>query len=271
ENQKLWGGRFSETTSPCLEKLNCSLNLDKRMFEEDIEGSKAYANALKGIKLLTEKEAKVICDGLDLVKKEWIEGNFKIMIGDEDIHTANERRLKATIYVFHSNFYLKELIGGPATKLHVGRSRNDQVVTDMKLWLKSNLRKLDAHLRDLISVIVTRASHEIEVMMPGYTHLQRAQPVRWSHYLLSHAWNLKNDSDRLEEILKRISIMPLGSGALAGNPFNIDRISHFGVDIGKVWNYENSIEQYQAVGGTSKSSVIGQIEKLRTWLTKNNF
>ncbi|KAJ8952059.1 hypothetical protein NQ318_010969 [Aromia moschata] len=208
---KLWGGRFTESTNPSLEKLNRSIDLDKRMFEEDIEGSKAYAKALNGIGLLTSTEVQAIHNGLEIVAKEWREGLFEIHQGDEDIHTANERRLK-------------ELIGSPATKLHVGRSRNDQVVTDMKLWLKSNLKRLDLHLRELISVIVSRASHEIEVMMPGYTHLQRAQPIRWSHYLLSHAWNLKNDSDRLEEILKHIDIMPLGSGALAGNPFNIDRV-----------------------------------------------
>ncbi|KAJ8984439.1 hypothetical protein NQ317_012503 [Molorchus minor] len=211
EHDKLWGGRFADSTNSSLEKLNCSLGLDKRMFKEDVDGSKAYAKALNNIKLLTLEEAKQICDGLDIVQKEWKEGIFVIKDGDEDIHTANERRLK-------------ELIGSPATKLHVGRSRNDQVVTDMKLWLKSNLEILDLGLRNLIFIILNRATNEIEVMMPGYTHLQRAQPVRWSHYLLSHAWNFKNDSDRLGEILKHINVMPLGSGALAGNPFNIDRI-----------------------------------------------
>ncbi|KAJ8922674.1 hypothetical protein NQ315_007706 [Exocentrus adspersus] len=212
ENHKLWGGRFTDATSPCLEKLNRSIDVDKRMYEEDIEGSKAYAKALQSIRLLTVEEVEAICDGLDIVKREWKEGVFEVLHEDEDIHTANERRLK-------------ELIGAPATKLHVGRSRNDQVVTDMKLWMRLNLRRLDEYLRNLISTILYRASHETEIMMPGYTHLQRAQPVRWSHYLLSHAWNLKNDSDRLGEILRRINVMPLGSGALAGNPFNIDRIN----------------------------------------------
>jgi argininosuccinate lyase len=229
ENNKLWGGRFTESTDANLEKLNSSINFDKRMFAEDIEGSKAYASALKKINLLSEQETSLICDGLDKVKIEWEKNVFETKHGDEDIHTANERRLQ-------------EIIGEPASKLHVGRSRNDQVVTDMKLWLRTHLKELGNTVRSLIKVIVDRSSHEVDIMMPGYTHLQRAQPVRWSHYLLryvvqrddaisvdmtslSHAWNLKKDCDRLDDILKLINVMPLGSGALAGNPFNVDRIS----------------------------------------------
>lgn len=143
------------------------------MYSEDIQGSQAYAQALLKIDLLTEKEANSICQGLEKVKIEWDNKEFLIKDGDEDIHTANERRLK-------------ELIGEPATKLHVGRSRNDQVVTDMKLWLKKNLECLSRKLKDLIVEIVNRSSHEIDIIMPGYTHLQRAQPVRWSHYLLRY-------------------------------------------------------------------------------------
>ncbi|XP_044265833.1 argininosuccinate lyase isoform X1 [Tribolium madens] len=210
EHKKLWGGCFSTSTDPNLEKLNSSITFDKRMYAEDIEGSKAYAEALKKINLLTEHETSLICKGLDRVKIEWDQNLFETKEGDEDIHTANERRLK-------------EIIGEPATKLHVGRSRNDQVVTDMKLWLRRHLQDLDKIVKSLIKVIITRSAHEIDIMMPGYTHLQRAQPVRWSHYLLSHAWNLKKDCDRLDDIVKLINIMPLGSGALAGNPFNVDR------------------------------------------------
>ncbi|KAG5898616.1 hypothetical protein JTB14_020992 [Gonioctena quinquepunctata] len=211
-NHKLWGGRFSESTSASLEKLNSSIALDRRMYSEDIDGSKAYAEALRKIDLLTSKETEDICRGLDTVKDEWKSGTFEIKNGDEDIHTANERRLK-------------EIIGEPATKLHVGRSRNDQVATDMKLWLMSNSITLKEGLKNLISKTVSRASQELDVIMPGYTHLQRAQPVRWSHFLLSHVWSLKNDCDKLDYIRKQTSSMPLGSGALAGNPFNIDRIS----------------------------------------------
>ncbi|CAH1122484.1 unnamed protein product [Ceutorhynchus assimilis] len=212
ESHKLWGGRFTRTTDPKLEKLNCSLNLDRRMYAEDIEGSQAYARGLSKIGLLTEMENDQICSGLDEIKIEWDHNEFIVKSGEEDIHTTNERRLK-------------ELIGEPATKLHVGRSRNDQVVTDMKLWLKTNLAALEVTIKDFIQIIVNRSLKEIDIIMPGYTHLQRAQPVRWSHYLLSHAWNLKNDCDRLENNFKLLDIMPLGSGALAGNPFNIDRES----------------------------------------------
>lgn len=211
ESHKLWGGRFKGMVDPKLEKVNQSLNFDKRMYAEDIDGSKAYAKALQKVHLLTETEVESICDGLDRIKIEWSKNEFTIKSGDEDIHTANERRLK-------------ELIGEPATKLHVGRSRNDQVVTDMKLWLKKNLSDLEELIRQLITVIVKRSTEEIDVIMPGYTHLQRAQPVRWSHYLLSHAWTLKNDCNRLENSNKLLDKMPLGSGALAGNPFNIDRL-----------------------------------------------
>ncbi|XP_048522508.1 argininosuccinate lyase-like, partial [Dendroctonus ponderosae] len=210
ESQKLWGGRFVKPTDPKLEKLNCSLAVDKRMYAEDIEGSKAYAHALQNINLLTEDEEAQICQGLDKIRIEWDNTEFVTLSEDEDIHSSNERRLK-------------ELIGEPATKLHVGRSRNDQVVTDMKLWMKTNLAVLRKAVEELIHVIVKRALQEIDVIMPGYTHLQRAQPVRWSHYLLSLAWNLKNDCDRLDSNVHLLDILPLGSGALAGNPFNINR------------------------------------------------
>ncbi|KAL1495049.1 hypothetical protein ABEB36_010530 [Hypothenemus hampei] len=211
ESHKLWGGRFSSETNPKLEKLNSSLHLDRRMYAEDIEGSKAYAVALEEIHLISNSEKEDICQGLDRIRIEWDKNEFITKNGEEDIHTTNERRLK-------------ELIGEPATKLHVGRSRNDQVVTDMKLWLKTNLATLKNAIRLLIDTIVTRSLKEIDVIMPGYTHLQRAQPIRWAHYLLSHAWSLKNDYDRLLNNFQLLDVMPLGSGALAGNPFNIDRL-----------------------------------------------
>ncbi|XP_069703021.1 argininosuccinate lyase [Periplaneta americana] len=207
---KLWGGRFSEKTAVLLEKLNASITYDKRMWNEDIQGSQAYAHALKNAGLLTEEEEQAIQDGLKLVSQEWKQDEFKLLPSDEDIHTANERRLK-------------ELIGIPATKLHTGRSRNDQVVTDMRLWMRARLAKLKFYIHDLTQILVKRAKAEVGILMPGYTHLQRAQPVQWSHWLLSHAWNLKEDCDRLIQLQERVNIMPLGSGALAGNPFSINR------------------------------------------------
>ncbi|GLV34240.1 Argininosuccinate lyase [Carabus blaptoides fortunei] len=209
-SHKLWGGRFTSSTDPTLEELNASLHIDRRLYAEDIAGSQAYARCLNKTNLLTDAETKSICDGLDKVKEEWASGNIEVKPGDEDIHTLNERRLK-------------ELIGVPATKLHVGRSRNDQVITDMKLWLCKALKDMHANVLNMIEVMMMRAVKEVDIIMPGYTHMQRAQPVRWSHWLLSHTWNLKADADRLTQIMQNVNIMPLGSGALAGNPFSIDR------------------------------------------------
>jgi argininosuccinate lyase len=144
------------------------------------------------------------------VAEEWAQGTFVLQEGDEDIHTANERRLT-------------EIVGAVGGKLHTGRSRNDQVATDVRLWLRDAITGLAGYLRQLIGVALDRAEGEIELLMPGYTHLQPAQPIRWSHWLLSHASAWQRDAQRLDEVAARTNIMPLGSGALAGNPFPIDR------------------------------------------------
>ncbi|GJQ71237.1 hypothetical protein Trydic_g10979 [Trypoxylus dichotomus] len=229
--QKLWGGRFTNTTDCLLEKLNSSIDLDRRLYNEDIEGSKAYSRVLVSSKLLSQEESNLICEGLDQIKIEWTRNEFVIKEGDEDIHTANERRLK-------------ELIGDVAAKLHVGRSRNDQVITDTRLWLRNAFGELEELLKHLIKVIANRSVEEVDIIMPGYTHLQRAQPVRWAHFLLSHAWNFKSDSDKLQDMYKRTNVMPLGSGALAGNPFYIDRMK-LAHDLGFETVTQNSM---QAVG-----------------------
>lgn len=228
EGSKLWGGRFTGATDPVMERFNESLSCDKRMWQVDIDGSKAYARCIHNAKLLTQEEMTAIISGLDKVAEEWSGGKFEIKPGDEDIHTANERRLK-------------ELIGEAAGKLHTGRSRNDQVVTDMRLWMREALNELKLHLVQFLQVMVARAKSEIEVLMPGYTHLQRAQPVRWSHWILSYAWSLKRDVERLCQLQERANICPLGSGALAGNPFNIDRDS-LAADLGFAGITDNSLD-----------------------------
>jgi argininosuccinate lyase len=144
------------------------------------------------------------------VHAEWASGKFVIQPSDEDIHTANERRLG-------------EVIGAAAGKLHTGRSRNDQVATDVRLWLRDELTELRGHLLKLIQTATERAAAEADILMPGYTHLQPAQPVRWGHWLMSHAWSWQRDADRLADVLKRVNVMPLGSGALAGHAFGLDR------------------------------------------------
>ena len=148
--------------------------------------------------------------GLSAVAAEWAAGAFVVREGDEDIHTANERRLG-------------ELVGPVGGKLHTGRSRNDQVATDTRLWLLGALRALRRHTRSLIRVAVERAEGEADVLMPGFTHLQSAQTVRWSHWLLAHAAAWQRDDERLGEVAARAARLPLGSGALAGNPFGVDR------------------------------------------------
>lgn len=203
-------GRFSGETDPLMEQFNASLPYDKRMWREDIQGSVAYAAALGRAGLLQADEVKSLQDGLALVGKEWEAGTFEIKAGDEDIHTANERRLT-------------ELIGAVGGKLHTGRSRNDQVVTDVRLWLRAEIKALIANMRDLIATATDRAEKEMDYIMPGYTHLQRAQPIRWSHWMLCYASQWRRDVERLENIYTRVNMMPLGVGALSGHPFGIDR------------------------------------------------
>uniref|UniRef100_A0A2K6GSY9 Argininosuccinate lyase n=1 Tax=Propithecus coquereli TaxID=379532 RepID=A0A2K6GSY9_PROCO len=210
ESGKLWGGRFVGAVDPIMEKFNASIAYDRHLWEVDVQGSKAYSRGLEKAGLLTKAEMDQILQGLDKVAEEWAQGTFKLNPSDEDIHTANERRLK-------------ELIGETAGKLHTGRSRNDQVVTDLRLWMRQTCSTLSALLWELIRTMVDRAEAERDVLFPGYTHLQRAQPIRWSHWILSHAVALTRDSERLLEVQKRINVLPLGSGAIAGNPLGVDR------------------------------------------------
>ncbi|XP_076171353.1 argininosuccinate lyase isoform X2 [Ptiloglossa arizonensis] len=182
------------------------------MYAEDIQGSIAYAKAIRKADLLSEEELLCMVEGLEKVKAEWDKNQFAIHAEDEDIHSANERRLS-------------ELIGNVAKKLHTGRSRNDQTVTDTKLWLRKSIDELLTKLTKLIEVIVNRSEKDLDILMPGYTHMQRAQPVKWSHWLLSYAWYARADVERLYEIRRRVNVLPLGSGAIAGNPFQIDRRS----------------------------------------------
>ncbi|KAF9053201.1 argininosuccinate lyase [Panaeolus papilionaceus] len=208
--QKLWGGRFTGKTDPLMHAFNQSLKYDQRMHAADIKGSIAYAKSLTLVGILTaEEEAKMI-KGLEAVGKEWADGVFEPKEDDEDIHTANERRLS-------------ELIGPLGGKLHTGRSRNDQVATDMRIWLLEEANTIKDYLKALVNVLVERADKEQSALLPGYTHLQRGQPIRWSHLLLSYAFSLNTDLGRLKELIPRISVLPLGSGALAGNPFVVDR------------------------------------------------
>ncbi len=206
----LWGGRFSGKLDPAAWVLNASLPFDKRLAKQDVQGSIAWAAALAKTGILTDDEAKSIITGLQAVGAEFESGVFAFVEADEDIHTATERRLG-------------ELIGPLAGKLHTGRSRNDQVATDFRLWMLAALPTLDTAIAGLQATFIARAESDKDVLMPGYTHLQRAQPILLSHWWLSHFWPLQRDRERLADLRKRVAILPLGSGALAGTAFPVDR------------------------------------------------
>jgi argininosuccinate lyase len=193
-------------------RLNASLPFDWRLWDADITGSVAWANAIQRAGLLTTAERDALVAGLAAVRAE-IAADPPAAFAradDEDIHTFVERKLT-------------ERIGPVAGKLHTGRSRNDQVATDVRLWLRSQAAGLDAALADLIRAACDRAEAELDVLMPGYTHVQPAQPIRWSHWLLSRAWPWQRDRERLADLVKRVNVSPLGAGALAGCPFAVDR------------------------------------------------
>jgi len=207
----LWGGRFSTKLNDQAWDLNSSLPVDQRMAIQDVDGSLAWADAIHKAGVLSDKEHASIALGLATVKEEFSSGRFTFAPSDEDIHTAVERRLT-------------ELIGSTAGKLHTGRSRNDQVATDFRLWMLQAIPKLDSALKDLQSALVEQAEKSGETIMPGYTHLQRAQPILLAHWWLSHYWPLQRDHERINDLISRVSILPLGCGALAGTPVNVDRV-----------------------------------------------
>ena len=206
----LWGGRFTQSLDTLAWALNSSLPVDQQMAFQDVEGSVAWAKAIHKAGILSDEEHASISAGLDTVRNEFASGEFIFQPSDEDIHTAVERRLS-------------ELIGVAAGKLHTGRSRNDQVATDFRLWMLNKIPELHSTLIVLQNALVEQAELAGETIMPGYTHLQRAQPILLGHWWLSHYWALKRDIERLQDLTKRVSVLPLGSGALAGAPFALDR------------------------------------------------
>ena len=206
----LWGGRFSGKLDNAAFDLNTSLSFDQRMAIQDVKGSVAWATALSQAGVLTQTESARIISGLEAVEVEFESGSFAFAKSDEDIHTAVERRLG-------------ELIGPLAGKLHTGRSRNDQVATDFRLWILETLPKLDAAIAGLQSTLVMLAEKHMSTLMPGYTHLQRAQPITLAHWLLSYFWAVQRDRERLADLRDRVAVLPLGCAALAGTAFPVDR------------------------------------------------
>ncbi|MBI4588511.1 MAG: argininosuccinate lyase [Candidatus Rokubacteria bacterium] len=207
---KPWGGRFTESPHPTAEGFTASLSFDRRLWPSDLEGSRAWARALERAHLLSLEELEQILRGLDEVGQELAGGTFPFRAELEDIHMNIERRLQ-------------EKVGPIGGKLHTGRSRNDQIALDERLYLRDVIGRLDRELREVQSALISRAEEHLGVPMPGYTHLQRAQPVLLSHHLLAYVFMLQRDRERYRDCLGRASVLPLGSGALAGTAFAIDR------------------------------------------------
>jgi argininosuccinate lyase len=207
---KPWGGRFKGKTDPLLERFSASIDFDRVLYKYDIVGSNAHAQMLEKIGILTGQEKNKIVKALDEIQKEIEAGTFKFDHALEDIHMHIEARLI-------------EKIGDAGKKLHTGRSRNDQVSLDMRLFLKEELENIDSYLVGLLKSLVQKAGKESKVIMPGYTHMQKAQAVPFSHYLMAYYYMFKRDRTRLHETLARIDVLPLGSGALAGSTIPLDR------------------------------------------------
>jgi len=207
---QMWGGRFALGPSEALDALNRSLPVDHRLWPQDVAASKAWVHALGRVGVLSPGEETQLLDGLDRVAERLADG-AAVGAADEDVHTLVER-------------LLYEEAGAVAGKLHTGRSRNDQVATDLRLWTLQAVDHLDQDLVALGRALVTRARAGLDDLLPGYTHGQRAQPVRWAYVLLAHAWPLVRDRQRLADARRRVAELPLGSGAVAGSGFPVDRV-----------------------------------------------
>ncbi|MBP2667758.1 MAG: Argininosuccinate lyase, partial [Firmicutes bacterium] len=207
---KLWGGRFTRDTDASVEEFTSSISFDQRMYRQDILGSMAHARMLGRCGILTQMETDTIIAGLTSILADIEAGNFSFEIALEDIHMNIEKRLT-------------ERIGPVGGKLHTARSRNDQVALDTHMYMKSAIQSIASLLHSMEKALLEVAEININVILPGYTHLQRAQPVLFSHHLLAYFHMLSRDFDRLRGVWDRTDIMPLGAGALAGTTFHIDR------------------------------------------------
>jgi argininosuccinate lyase len=207
---KMWGGRFAQGPDAIMARINASIDFDRRLYAEDIAGSKAHAAMLAKQGIITKADATAIAKGLDEIKTEIEAGKFTFSQELEDIHLNIESRLK-------------ELIGEPAGRLHTARSRNDQVATDFRLFVREAVDGLSAGLQDLMLALAEKAEKNAGTLMPGFTHLQSAQPVTFGHHLLAYVEMLARDLGRFQDARKRLNESPLGSAALAGTSYPIDR------------------------------------------------
>ncbi|MCA0151027.1 argininosuccinate lyase [Rossellomorea vietnamensis] len=225
---KLWGGRFTKKPEEWVDEFNASISFDQELVLEDIEGSIAHVKMLKKCGILTNSESDQILDGLHVLYGKAEKNELQFSVEYEDIHLNLEK-------------HLIDLIGEVGGKLHTGRSRNDQVATDMHLFLKRRVEEIVKLVEDLQEAIIAQAEANVETIIPGYTHLQRAQPISFAHHLMCYFWMLNRDKERLADSLKRIDISPLGAGALAGTTFPIDR-EYSAELLGFGACYENSLD-----------------------------
>ena len=226
--QKTWSDRFESALNPAIAIFNASIGFDIELIEYDLTGSIAHAKMLAKTKIITDAEAQQLESGLEQIRTEYQQGNFNPGVEAEDVHFAVERRLI-------------ELVGDVGKKLHTARSRNDQVGTDIRLYLRAEIREIQQHLRQFQQALLNHSQEHVETLIPGYTHLQRAQPISLAHHLLAYFQMTQRDWERLEDVYKRTNISPLGCGALAGTTFPIDR--HYTaelLDFERV--YENSLD-----------------------------
>lgn len=208
--EKLWGGRFTQATDSLVETFTASVDFDRRLYRHDIMGSIAHASMLAHVGVLTEAERDAIVKGLKQIESEIDAGNFAWSVAFEDVHMNIEARLI-------------DRIGDVGKKLHTGRSRNDQVATDLRLYLRDGIDVLDGAIRELQQSIIELAEREVDTLIPGFTHLQTAQPVSFGHHVLAWFEMLERDRARLRDTRKRVNILPLGAAALAGTSYPIDR------------------------------------------------
>lgn len=225
---KLWGGRFTKPTHELVETFTASVHVDQRLYPQDIRGSVAHVKMLGRCGILPAADVEQIVTGLHSIEEKIATGELTFSVAHEDVHMNVEQ-------------HLIEQIGPVGGKLHTGRSRNDQVALDMHLYLREEVDEILDLLHQLITVLVDSAEQHLDVLIPGYTHLQRAQPVLFSHHLLAYAGMFRRDSERLQSARTRIDMMPLGAGALAGTTFPIDRAA-VAAELGFARLYDNSMD-----------------------------
>ncbi|MCG8361900.1 MAG: argininosuccinate lyase [Pseudanabaenales cyanobacterium] len=209
-SSQAWSQRFESTLHPAIAQFNASIGFDIQLIEYDLTGSQAHAKMLAKMGVITPKEGEELVNGLEMIRQEYLRGEFRPGVEEEDVHFAVEHRLT-------------QLVGEVGKKLHTARSRNDQVGTDTRLYLRDQIQQIRAQLRQFQQVLLDLAKDTVETLIPGYTHLQRAQPLSLAHHLLAYFEMAQRDWVRLGDVLRRVNISPLGCGALAGTTFPIDR------------------------------------------------